>query len=266
MIEPEELYIGYLNMDRRLDRRQHMDKELARVGLTAHRHTGQPPIVFDIDHPKYATMRSRTPGAIGCYEGQMNIMREALRRGKHAMVLEDDLVFCSDFLERLAYMDRWMTGHIMLGADADIVWLGATVHSPAFWHPKGPSGMRPNCSANLGIDCEATANSRIIRTYGAFSTHAYIVHHESIQKILDELGRQMPTSIGIDYSFIRMQPALYAYSFVPGCVKQMDNESNIGTGITRWSGFLKLNGTEENSRYVWQDKMGDFNPDTFLWT
>lgn len=258
------IYVGYLNMDQRLDRRHHMEKELARVGLSANRHTGQPPIAYEIDHPKYATMRARTPGAIGCYEGQMAIMREALRQGKHAMVLEDDLVFCSDFNDRLEYINQWTTTETA-GKEADIIWLGATFHSPAFWHRKGGSGMRPNCSAELGRDCEKTDDPRMMRTFGAFSTHAYIVHNEAIQKVLDELERQMPTSIGIDYSFIRMQPKLYAYSFVPGCVKQMDNESNIGTGITRWSGFMKLNGTEENSRYVWQDKMSDFNPEAFIW-
>jgi GR25 family glycosyltransferase involved in LPS biosynthesis len=254
------IYASYLNMDQRLDRRDHMERELKRVGINAERRAGLPPSAYNLEHPKYAAMVNRTPGAIGCYEGQMAIMREALKRGQDAMILEDDLVFCSDFTGRLQYIDLWTAGR-----EWDVIWLGATFHSPAFWHRKGESGMRPNCSRQLGKDCETTDDPRMIRTYGAFSTHAYIVNVNSIQKVLDELDRQMPTSIGIDYSFIRMQPNMKAFSFVPGCVKQIDNESNIGTGITRWSGFLKLNGTFENSAYVWQDRMCDFDPSKFNW-
>jgi hypothetical protein len=80
---------------------------------------------------------------------------------------------------------------------------------------------------------------------------------------LGTLESQIPTSIGIDYSMIRMQPLLETYCLLPGAVKQIDNLSDIGTGITRFSGFGKLNGTIENSRYWWQDKMSDFDPLTF---
>jgi hypothetical protein len=105
----------------------------------------------------------------------------------------------------------------------------------------------------------------MLRTYGCFSTHAYIVNVNSIEKILNLLDQHIPTSIGIDYSFIKMQPSLKTYSFVPGCIKQMDNQSDIGNGITVYSGFSRLNGTEENSMYWWQPWMHDFDPKTFDW-
>jgi GR25 family glycosyltransferase involved in LPS biosynthesis len=236
-----------------------MEREMKLVGITAHRHAGKTPSQYPV-LPQHATMQNRTPGAIGCYRGQMIIMESAAEFGKSAIVFEDDLIFCSDFTDRLDYISAWTQTH-----EWDVIWLGASFHSPAFWHRHGRSGMNPDCSRQLGKDCETTDDPRMIRTFAAFSTHAYIVNHDSIPVVLAELDRQMPTSIGIDYSFIRMQPDIKAFSFVPGCVKQYDNESNIGTGITRWSGFLKLNGTEENSRYVWQDRMSDFNPETFEW-
>jgi hypothetical protein len=52
---------------------------------------------------------------------------------------------------------------------------------------------------------------------------------------------------------------------VPGSVKQIDNLSDIGNGMTIFSGFSRLNGTEENSRYWYQENMNDFNPETFKW-
>lgn len=256
----DDTYAGYLNLDSRSDRKISMENELSRVGISAHRHRGKTPSQFDLSDVKHTMMSVRTPGAIGCYHGQIDIMMTAAEAGKSAIVFEDDLVFCSDFADRMDYISAWTQAH-----EWDVIWLGGSFHSPAFWHPHGPSGMRPDCSRHLGRDCEPTDDPRMIRTYAAFSTHAYIVNKNSILDIVATLYDQMSTSIGVDYSFIRMQPDIKAFAFVPGCVKQYDNQSNIGTGITRWSGFLKLNGTEENSRYVWQDRMDQFNPNTFTW-
>jgi hypothetical protein len=64
---------------------------------------------------------------------------------------------------------------------------------------------------------------------------------------------------------------LKTFAFVPGSVRQINNLSDIGTNpdgspaMTVFSGFSKLNGTEENSRYWFQDKIENFNPDTFEW-
>jgi GR25 family glycosyltransferase involved in LPS biosynthesis len=178
--------------------------------------------------------------------------------GKNVMVLEDDVIFCSDFRKRLDYINKWADGK-----DWDIIWLGGTFHVPAFWHKKGGSGMPPNCSLELGYDCRSTDDERMIRTFGSFSTYAYIVNHKSIDRVLDVLESVKHRTIGIDYSFIATGDKLNTFAFVPGCCKQMDNLSDIGSGMTVFSGFSKLNGTEENSRYWWQDKMEDFDPKTF---
>ena len=107
----------------------------------------------------------------------------------------------------------------------------------------------------------ATDDPRIIRTYGCFCTYAYIINKNSLEKIIKLLDENVHLSMGIDWLFILLQPRLKTFAFVPGMVKQMDNQSDIGDGITVFSGFSKLNGTEENSRYWWQNKMEDFNPD-----
>lgn len=251
-------YASFVNLDSRPDRLDHMTKELARVDLTASRTRGRLPVEFD--SPKLSVMRNRTPGAIGCHFSQVQVMKDAYAHGNHALVMEDDLIFCSDIHDRLEYISKWTETH-----EWDVIWLGASFHVPPFWHPHGRSKMNPDCSANLGRDCETTDDPRMIRTYGAFCTFAYIVNYESIPKILDLFEQHIHESIGIDWLFIKLQPQLKCFSFVPGCVKQMDGQSNIGTGKTIWSGFLKLNGTYENSAYVWQDKMTDFDPTTFKW-
>lgn len=254
----DNLYCGFLNLDSRTDRLTHMTEQLERAGIKAIRHRGKKPQEYDLSNPKYQVMVNRTPGAVGCMEGQMEIMRTALSIGQHSLVMEDDLVFASDTQERLEYIDKWTETHIW-----DIIWLGGTFHVPAFWHKVGVSGMPPNCSAQLGKDCETTDDPRMIKTYGSFCTYAYIVNVDSIEKVLNMLESHMPQTIGVDYSMIALSPQLETFAFVPGCVKQIDNLSDIGTGMTVFSGFSKLNGTVENSRYWWQDKISDFDPSTF---
>jgi GR25 family glycosyltransferase involved in LPS biosynthesis len=190
------------------------------------------------------TMLNRTPGAIGCHFSQVSIMKEALRRGEHAFVMEDDLVFCDDFEKRMDYITEFCADY-----DWDVIWLGGTFHvNPPYWHKK-----------TIGRDAEQTENARMFRTFGAFCTYAYIVNRASIGNILQLLDDIMPKSIGIDWAFIQLQPQLLTYAFVPGCIKQYDNKSDIGKGMTVFSGFAKL------GPYWFQPRMENFDPTTFDW-
>ena len=176
--------------------------------------------------------------------GQMSIMAKALERGKHALVMEDDLVFCSDFHERLQIIEAFLAEHPW-----DVFWFGATFHvNPAVWHKE-----------TLGRDVELTENPSIVRTYGCWSTYCYLVNRESLQGILAEHVLRFPQSAGIDTTFIEMQPELHTYAFVPGCVKQYDDYGNVGEGWTQFSDFSKL------GPYWWQDQMDDFDPEAFDW-
>lgn len=255
-----DYHAKYLNLPHRTDRYEHMVVQLSRTSLKAERHTAKLPSQVDQYNPKYATMQRRTPGAIPCHIGQCEIMREALAFGKNAIVMEDDIVFCEDFDKRFEYVENWMA----LNEGWDIFWLGSSFHvNPPFWHRVGGSGMPPDCSANLGYDAKRTSDDRIIQTLGAFATFAYIVNVNSIEKILGLFESHIHESIGIDWLAVKLQPQLKCFAFLPGMVKQKDNQSDIGTGQTIWSGFLKLNGTLENSAYVYQNLMTDFEPSTF---
>lgn len=256
----KDCYAGFVNLEHRKDRLAHMVSEFARVGVFAERFDAIDWRKQNWDTNYYGTMLRRTPGAIGCYLSQMGVMKKALEQNKSAIVFEDDLIFCSDFKERLDYIENYINDK---APDFDVFWLGGTFHvNPPYWH----TGRNPMLTGTtIGKDAECTDDARIMRTYGCFSTHAYIVNVKNIDKVLGLLEGQIPTSIGIDYSFIRLQPQLKTFSFVPGCVKQMDNMSDIGSGMTIYSGFSRLNGSVENSAYWWQDRMEDFDPEKFNW-
>ena len=250
-----EAYASFINLDSRQDRLTHITAELDRVGLSAVRTRGMLPEEYAGDRNKIQVMFKRTKGAIGCHYSQVKVMTDALVAGKDAFVMEDDLVFCTDIKERLDHIQEFLNGR-----EWDVFFLGGTVHvNPSWWHKPGHSSDLPMCECTLGRDAECTEDPNILRTYGAFSTHAYIVNKNSIQKILDYFDANVHLSMGIDWLFIKMQPSINAFCFVPGCVKQIDNMSNIGDGMTIFSAFSKL------GPHWWADNMGDFDPRQYNW-
>jgi len=237
-----------------------MQDQLIKAGIHAERFEAIKTSDFIWDPIVYGTMLRRTPGAVGCYESQMQVMKKAYDQGKSAFVMEDDLEICSDIQKRFEYIENFINQN---ESEFDVIWLGATFHvGPPYWYT-GRNPLLPG--RGFGRDAERTIDPRMFRTFGAFSTHAYVVNYRHIPMILDMLEKEKPTSIGIDYSFIRMQPDLRCFAFVPGCIKQIDNLSDIGAGMTVYSGFSRLNGTVENSLYWWQDNMENFDPEKFDW-
>ena len=234
----DECYASYVNLDSRQDRHEHMMFELHAADIEAERTRGRLPSEYGGDPARVATILGQTPGALGCWMCQVQVMQEAHKRGKHAFVMEDDLQFCLDFHTRLGMIARFLSER-----EWDVMWLGGTYHAgEAVWHPE------------LGVDAEPTDDPHFVRTYGAFSTHAYIVRYDSIPGILTALDAALPHSVGIDTSFIKMQPYLYTYAFVPGCVKQRDDRSDIGDGYTIFSNFAKL------GPHWFADRMEDYKP------
>jgi GR25 family glycosyltransferase involved in LPS biosynthesis len=236
-------YASYVNLSHRKDRQEHMIKQLAKAGIKAERTCGMLPNEYLGDQAKVKKMYSVTPGAIGCHFSQVAIMEKALYRNQPAFVMEDDLIFCSDIKERFAIAEEFLNER-----EWDVFWLGATFHKEPTWHKRGHPSL-PECNCQLNADWEATENGNIVKTYGAWSTYAYVVNVSSIRKILTLLDENIHKSIGIDWLFILLQPILKTYSFVPGCVKQMDNVSDIGKGVTKFSSFSEL------GDYWWQDKI-----------
>lgn len=239
MFNWNDLYIGYLNLDHRKDRFDHMQEELKRVGIVAERTRGKLPIEYDLSDSKLQVMNTRTKGAIACHYGQVEIMQKGLDKNMSVMVLEDDVVFCDDLKERLNIIQDFLNEN-----DWDIFWLGGTHHKEPTWH-KLVDGVHTHpdlkmCDCSLNRDWDKTDNPYIVRTFGIWSTYAYIVNKNSIEKILRLLEEKVHLSMGIDWLMILLQPQLNTFCFNPGCVKQMDNQSDIGKGVTVFSNFEKL--------------------------
>lgn len=270
----DDAYISYVNLDHRPDRKQRMENELLTHGLPIFRTRGLLPNEVNITRHRIKAMADRPQkGAIGCHFSQVSIMEKAKSLGQHAFVMEDDLVFCSDFGARIDHITKFCKSHPW-----DVIFLGGTFHiDPPYWHSDTNPGR--GCQ-RLGRDAVLTDDPRMIRTFGAFCTYAYIVNKASIEKIMEMFHERLAESIGIDHMFIMLQPSLYCYAFVPGCIKQYDHQSDIGQGITKFSNFATLNKickcpdpaicphgfwNIRRSAYWWQDKMENFDPTIFDW-
>lgn len=241
----DETYFSYINLAHRQDRNIRMQLELDRIGLKAERFEAIKTDSRNWDYSKTKVMRNRTAGAIGCHYSQVAVMEKAFEKNQHAGVLEDDLIFCSDFKDRMEIVNGFTNNN-----DWDIFWFGGTYHLEPTWH-KSIRGR--HLHPDIKNDCECTLNKdwepvytnheidkNIVRTYGCWSTYAYIVNFNSIEKILTLLEENVHRSMGIDWLFIKLQPQLKTFSFNPGMVKQYNNQSDIGEGITNFEGFSNL--------------------------
>lgn len=249
-----ECYVSFLNLPHRMDRLTHMKKEFDRVGIKAERTIGRLPMDFDLKDPKLQVMKNRTPGAIPCHYGQVEIMQKALELNKHAFVMEDDLVFCSDWEERIKDVEMFLSGRKW-----DIFYFGGTYHlsNSTWWHKAGHSKDLQECKCELGVDVAETEDKRFVRTYGCFSTHCYLVNKDFIPQLLSFLEAHVHLSMGIDWINILMQPLINAYAPCPGMVRQYNNQSDIGTGITYFENFKSL------GEHWFQDKAENFDYDNF---
>jgi len=229
-------HIAYVNLAIRPDRNDHMRRELDRVGLKAHRMDAYTPedVLQRVERWKCEKMLSTTPGALGCYMSQLSIILKAKRMNKHATVFEDDIVFADDYIERVEHASEYLKDKRW-----DVMFWGGTHHIEPVWHKTGHQMDLP-CDCELNCDWEPTSDPQITRVFGMWGTYSYTVNVKSIPKVALWLSELMPQSIGIDFSFIAMQPKIFAYCMNPGAVKQIDNESNIGKGRTVFSNFSRL--------------------------
>jgi GR25 family glycosyltransferase involved in LPS biosynthesis len=250
----------YINLDSRTDRKLHMEQSLKLAGFESERIRGIDWHECNLSNPQFAGMVKRgTLGAIGCHQSQVSCMRRALKENKSVLIMEDDLVFCEDFLDRIKIVEDFCNNNSW-----DVIFLGGTVHAPVpEWHTKGHTNTEltsKDCNCNLGVDIERVEGSKhIFKAYGVFSTYCYLVNLDSIPKILSLFDKHVHTSMGIDWLFIKLSPQMNNFVFLSGCTRQYNNQSNIGNGVTNFDAFKNL------GQHWFTNKLEDFDPLTIKW-
>lgn len=234
----------YINLERRPDRRELMRpvvKEFHNDGMNLRRFSAFTPDCWS--EPKEAAPKLYGTKTAANWMSHTFLMRTVQDTDRDVLILEDDIYLASDFMDRLCYLEQYMT------LPWDYIALCGTFHvNPPVWHAE-----------DIGRDVELTNIKHILRAYGVWSNHGYIVRGRSVAKILGLMRSVMPSARGSDHALIMVQPKLNAYVFVPGMVFQRDLQSDVGEGITRFSKFLDM------GPYVFQDRLEQFDPDGFNW-
>lgn len=233
----------YINLARRTDRLPHIKNQLRKAGIFGQRFNAYGPEDYRGSDEAIHLMRA-TPGTIGNFLSHTAVMDKGRYTDKVIGVLEDDALLCSDFQERLQYIEE------KFDKDWDIFYLGATYHvNPPVWHKD-----------DLGRDFELTDLKHIHRVYGAFSDQGYLVNGRSAGRIVDTLRHNMHLASGIDTLMIRFQPEWRCYSFTPGMVFQLDGYGDVGGGMTYFSDFKRSLGP-----HVYAERLEDFDYDSYEW-
>jgi GR25 family glycosyltransferase involved in LPS biosynthesis len=99
----------YINLEARTDRRQELEGELARIGISGER------------FPAFKT----SPGIIGCGQSHSAVLKEAKARGyRNVLVLEDDFLFL------VSKEEFWslLTKALSEAPDYDVIMLGYAIN------------------------------------------------------------------------------------------------------------------------------------------
>jgi len=268
-------YATYINLDHRTDRKERLIGQFDRIGMSKeidiHRTRGMYFNEYDGDKSIIDNWLARysTPqymkNMLGCHFSHIKAMRTAFEQGKNAFVFEDDLDFASDTLKRLDYAQEFLNKN-----EWDVFWLGGTYHlNPPMWHNYAQDNARLTESDkqfiresgfSLGRDVEPTNDIRIVKTYGCWSTYAYLVNINSLERILKMFDDNVHRAHSPDHLFIILQPYLKTFAFVPAMCKQYDGHSDIGNTNAYFSTFANL------GQYWYADKMEQFNPNSIDWS
>jgi len=229
----------YINLANRQDRDAETRKQCERVGISAERFEAHTSSEWNGGSELF-THHSK-PGQIGCSLSHLALIEDAKHRNGIVGILEDDVMLCEDFSERMQYVED------VFDKPWDIFFLHASFHLRPVWHRD-----------TLGKDFELTDTKHIARVYGLWCTQSYLVNCESAEKIQRVLIRNIHHAHAIDHAYILSQPDLNCFCFVPGMTAQFDNWSDITCTESTYSGFFPL------GPHVYCEHLDEFDYDNFL--
>lgn len=198
--------VYYINLDKRVDRKQECETELLKHNIIAERVSAVD--ANTLTNYSLYPQRYFKRGNYGLLLTNIRIFEEAVKQGyKSIVILEDDAMFIENF------NDYFEIIYPQVPEDWDILYLGAN-------HQKPPTLV----AENVG---------KCIETW---TTHAIVFKQSSYQIILEELYRlEHP----IDVAFSKLFDRVNAYSILPSIVFQRPSYSNIENKFTDYTGYIR---------------------------
>lgn len=212
----------YINLSHRMDRQQHIESELNRVGITASRFNALTPS-HRVNYPQFYFPPRYLIGGIGCFFSHYELIKNYT--GSNILgILEDDIIFCDDYQERIELVYDFLDNN-----DWDIFYISAYFKKDRgyFWTK----------------DYEEIGNEHIVQVFGSFHVHSYLVNPKSRERIVNLMELNLANSYAIDHLMILLQPQLKCYSFVPGMTRQIPSQSdNTGSHSDNHDYYVRICG------------------------
>lgn len=184
-----------INLDRRPDRWKKVEAGFARHGITSVvRHPAADGLKMDIP-----STWPYTPGAYGCLQSHLAVLRAARKKGTpNILIFEDDCVFDQEFKQKFAdYIEQ-------VPSDWDMLLLGGGHHE------------KP-----------VKISDHIVKVKGTYLTHAYVLNqgiYDALIKLCEQ-GQRV-----VDEYTVELQKTFNCYCFAPNLVWQERIDSDIRTG------------------------------------
>jgi hypothetical protein len=181
-----------INLDRRPDRWENVQKEFKRIGIE---NVERFPAV---DGKKLSINNtSLVPGNVGCVLSHLEITKKAKELGlKNYLVFEDDVQFHKDFKK---LFDKFYN---QVPTDWDMIYFGG----------------------NNVVDRPLKVSENIVKIFNTYTTHSLVVKNTMYDVIIEILpGLKKP----IDVYYADLQKSFNCYCFSPRIVWQVDGISDI---------------------------------------
>lgn len=197
--------IYYINLERRSDRRELMEKQLAKFGLEATRIVAVDGKVIKWNQQQHGVVsKFWNPGAMGYCLSYRYVIVDALKRGyTKILVLDDDAVFTDNFFEVLS--KSWDS----LPSVWHALYLGANHGYPT------PHAMPTEA------DC---ISGSLYKLKGSMGSHAIILNHHAFKPLLHHLAQPY---VPLDMYLAMYQKFFPCYVTYPGICYQRAGHSDI---------------------------------------
>ena len=208
--------IIYINSKNRPDRLINMKKRIAKLGLDIERFEAI--LGGKLEHSKLSFKGKLKPmnnGEIGCFISHTTIYQKIKDNGwKHTLILEDDALFCDDFLNVLSGLEK------QLPEDWDMFFLGQWNYDHL------DNGGNEIGGEKHALKERITDNEKynLYKANRCWLTHAYAVNLKSIDYLIDNT-KDLYSSI--DNVLADIQHKLNVYAVHPNIIKQDGSKSSL---------------------------------------
>ena len=196
----------YINLDHRVDRKEHVESQLNKIGINAQR---------------FNAIKMEN-GAIGCSMSHLKILQDALKNNvEHILIVEDDITF----LDPELFIKQFNTFFQLHGNNWDVVLLAGN-NMPPYDNVDNTCIKVSRCQTTTGYLVNGPYIKNLIQNIKMSITH--LIQKPNEGKLF-----------AIDKFWFSLQQADRWYLIIPPTVVQREDYSDIEKRITNYENMMQ---------------------------